>query len=76
VPVVPGQIGDEDVEAFRQAISELPKPVAAFCRTGTRSTMLWALANSEGLSADERIRAAADQGYDISSLRPRLSKDD
>lgn len=72
VPVVPGAIGDCDVAAFREALEELPKPIAAFCRTGTRSTMLWALANAEGLSADKRLRIAAEQGYDLSSLKGRL----
>ena len=74
VPVIPGQIRDDDVKAFRQAISQLPKPIAAFCRTGARSTMLWALANPDGLNTDERVRAAADHGYDISSLRARLDE--
>ena len=72
IPVVPGHLGDEEIAAFRQALSELPKPVAAFCKTGTRSTMLWALVNPQELSADDRIGQAAAQSYDISALRPRL----
>ena len=74
IPVVAGRIGDDDVSAFRQALRDLPKPIAAFCRTGTRSTMLWALANPDGLSADERMRTAAEQGYDLSAIRDRLNE--
>ncbi len=48
-------------------------PVLAFCRSGTRSTNLWALAEaSRGGDADAIIAAAASGGYDVSSLRPTL----
>ena len=74
IPVVPGQIGPDDVERFADALRDLPTPIAAFCRTGTRSAMLWALANPEGLSVDERIAAAAAQGYDLVPLRDRMKR--
>jgi len=72
IAVVPGQIGPDDVERFADALRELPTPIAAFCRTGTRSAMLWALANPDGLSVDERIAVAAAQGYDLVPLRDRM----
>lgn len=74
IPVVMGQIADADVDRFRQALEELPKPIVAFCRTGTRSTALWALANEASLTVDERIRIAAEQGYDLEPLRARLGQ--
>ena len=74
VPVTVDQIGAADVERFAQALRDLPKPIAAFCRTGTRAAMLWALANPQGQTADERIRIAADQGFDLESLRGRLER--
>src|SRR5258708_24819299 len=43
IPVVPGQIHDEDIADFSDALAELEGPVLAFCRTGTRSAGLWAL---------------------------------
>jgi sulfide:quinone oxidoreductase len=72
IPVVPGQITPDAVSRFAEALRELPAPIAAFCRTGTRSAMLWALANPEGLSVNERIAVAAAQGYDIAPLRERM----
>ncbi|MBV7256604.1 TIGR01244 family phosphatase [Pacificimonas sp. WHA3] len=36
-------IHDTDVDHFVRAVAELPKPVLAFCRSGTRSATLWAL---------------------------------
>lgn len=72
IPVVSGQLQDGQVDAFAQALAELPKPVLAFCRTGTRSTMLWALGAARHATADEVLQRAAAAGYDLSALRPRL----
>lgn len=72
IAVVPGQNGPGDVNRFAEALRELPTPIAAFCRTGTRSAMLWALVNPDGLNVDERIAVAAAQGYDLAPLRDRL----
>lgn len=44
VPVVPGQIGEADVEAMRAAFEQLPGPVLAYCRSGARSAKLAELA--------------------------------
>ena len=44
LPVVSGGIRPEDVEDFRAAMDELPAPVLAYCRSGTRSQNLWRLA--------------------------------
>ncbi len=40
-PIVPGKISEDDVVTFRALVSELPKPVLAYCRTGARSSSLW-----------------------------------
>ena len=72
IPVVASQIDEADIQAFRVALESLPKPIAAFCRTGTRSTLLWALANEASLTVDERIRIAAKEGYDLEPFRGLL----
>lgn len=72
IPVVASKIREQDVDAFRQALEQLPKPIAAFCRSGTRSTLLWALANQGNLSVDERISIAAKEGFDLEPFRGRL----
>ena len=74
IPVTVGQIGAEDGERFAEALRELPKPIAAFCRTGTSAAMLWALASPEGQTTDERICIAAAHGFDLESLRGRLER--
>lgn len=72
VPVVSGSITDDDVAAFAQALDEVKAPVLAFCRTGTRSTMLWALAEARHLDPEAILATAAEAGYDLGALRPRL----
>lgn len=73
IPVVASDITDSDIEKFRNALRVLPKPVAAFCRTGTRAALLWALVNESGLSVDERMTIARDQGYDLTAFRDRIA---
>jgi uncharacterized protein (TIGR01244 family) len=41
VPVVSGQMTAQDVEDHARALEELPGPVFAYCRSGTRSTNLF-----------------------------------
>jgi sulfide:quinone oxidoreductase len=72
IPVVPGNLSDADVTAFAQALDELEGPVFAFCRTGTRSTTLWALSQTPHLDAAEILKTAAAAGYNLEALRPRL----
>ncbi len=71
-PVVSGNITDNDINEFRRLFDSAPKPLLAFCRTGTRCTMLWALANARVDNIDELISDAANAGYDISALKPRM----
>ncbi|MEO1240450.1 MAG: TIGR01244 family sulfur transferase [Pseudomonadota bacterium] len=72
LPVVAGKMTDADVSAFAAAMRGSPAPALAYCRTGTRSATLWALSQAGHLSADAILGAAADAGYDLSALRPKL----
>ncbi|MBU0781244.1 MAG: TIGR01244 family phosphatase [Alphaproteobacteria bacterium] len=44
----------------------------AYCASGTRSTIVWALGQAGKMDPDDIIAAAATGGYDISGLRDRL----
>jgi sulfide:quinone oxidoreductase len=72
VPAVSGKITDDDVAAFAEALEEVKGPVLAFCRTGTRSTTLWALAEARHLDPQVILTTAAEAGYDLAALKPRL----
>ncbi len=72
LPVISGQFTQAQVAAFSEALDDLPGPVLAFCRSGTRCSALWAL-QAEG-SPDAVLATARDAGYDLSMLRPRLER--
>jgi sulfide:quinone oxidoreductase len=72
VPVVSGRITDDDVTAFARILDEVKGPVLAFCRTGTRWTTLWALAEARHLAPEAILATAAEAGYDLGALKPRL----
>jgi uncharacterized protein (TIGR01244 family) len=64
VPIIRG-IGPADAEAMRDAISSSPGKVLAFCRSGTRSALAWALArNDEGMAREEIERRLISAGVD------------
>jgi len=68
VPIVRG-IGPADVEMMREAIRDCDGKMLAFCRTGTRSTYAWAVAQSEeGRPRDKIEQAAVEAGYDLAPV--------
>jgi len=62
------------VEALSDLLGALPAPVLAYCRTGTRSIMAWAMAQAlvGARPVDELILLAEKAGYDLSGARPAL----
>jgi uncharacterized protein (TIGR01244 family) len=70
---VGGGFSQAQVEAMAQAIEAAKGPLLAFCRSGTRSTLLWALARAAaGDSAEEIAAKAAAAGYDLAPIRAYL----
>ncbi|MCI5110310.1 MAG: TIGR01244 family sulfur transferase [Marivita sp.] len=47
-------------------------PVLAYCASGTRCSILWALSQAGEQSADKILHTVARAGYDLSGLRPTL----
>lgn len=73
IPISPGGFTPTQVEAMAAALGEARGPVLAFCRSGTRSTLLWALARARG-GEDPAALAdkAAAAGYDLSPIAALL----
>lgn len=72
IPVA-GGFSMPQVEAMAAALAGAAGPVLAFCRSGTRSTHLWALASAyRGGDPDAIVAAAAAAGYDVGPLLPTL----
>ena len=62
----------EVVERMANILNEAPQPVLAYCRTGTRSITAWALTHAGQGAGDDIVAAAAEAGYDLSSLQSLL----
>ena len=72
IPVA-GGFSQGQVADMAEALERAEGKVLAFCRSGTRSTYLWALARaSRGADGDTLFAQAAAAGYDLSPLRAYL----
>lgn len=73
IPVTQAGFSMPQVTAMANALADAEGPVLAYCRSGTRSTNLWALAQaSRGTQPDALCAAALDAGYDLGGLRAML----
>ncbi|MFZ5706564.1 MAG: TIGR01244 family sulfur transferase [Pseudomonadota bacterium] len=73
IPITHGGFSLNQVEAMRDALAKAGGPVLAYCRSGTRSTFVWALARGlEGDDAEALAAKAAAAGYDISPIKPLI----
>ncbi len=61
------------VDRFCALRQENPGPLLAYCRSGTRSIFLWALAEARnGRPGTEILALARQAGYDVSAVAPLL----
>ncbi|MBJ3775987.1 bifunctional protein tyrosine phosphatase family protein/NAD(P)/FAD-dependent oxidoreductase [Acuticoccus mangrovi] len=74
LPVKSGMVLDEDAKSFGAAMEELPGPVLAYCRTGTRSATLWSLNEAAHHKPVPDILAATKAaGYDMNGVARRIA---
>jgi len=74
IPVTAGQLTFEAIESMSFALRDAEGPVLAYCRSGTRSCTLWALAEAFTASRDvaDILKLGAGAGYDLSGMAPTL----
>ncbi|MBW8783566.1 MAG: TIGR01244 family phosphatase [Novosphingobium sp.] len=73
IPVTHAGFSEAQVAAMAEALAASPGPVLAYCRSGTRSTLLWALAEaSRGADPAMLAGQAAAAGYDLAPIRTLL----
>ncbi len=72
LPITSGMVQDAQAEDFGRAMTELPGPVLAYCRTGTRSTTLWSLSHAKDMPAAEILATAKAAGYDMGGVVRRI----
>lgn len=71
-PVIGGMLTMDNVTAQAEAIKEAGGPVLAYCASGNRSSICWALANAGKMPTDDLIGIPARFGYQLEGLRGQL----
>ncbi len=74
IPLGREGVSSQMVEDEAAALEGSAGPVFCYCRSGTRSTTLWALSQAGKMPAQEIVDAAAHAGYDVSHLLGHLSQ--
>jgi uncharacterized protein (TIGR01244 family) len=70
IPVTHAGFSGPQVEAMANALAAAQGQVLAYCRSGTRSSLLWGLAEaSRGGDPDALSAQAAQAGYDLGPVR-------
>jgi sulfide:quinone oxidoreductase len=72
LPITAGKVQDADAVAFGRMLTELPGPVLAYCRTGTRSATLWSLAVARDKPVADILAATKSAGYDMGGVVRRI----
>lgn len=71
-PVIGGMLTMDNVTAQAAAIAKSSGPVLAYCASGNRSSIVWALAHAGKIGVDELISTPAKYGYNLEGLRGQL----
>ena len=71
-PVIGGAMTMENVTAQGAAIAASRGPVFAYCASGNRSSVVWALSQAGKQSVDDLVGLPARFGYQLDHLRPQI----
>lgn len=74
IPLGREGVNDDLVDRTKAVLEGSNGPVFCYCRSGTRSTTLWALSQAGEMPAGEIIAQAAEAGYDMSHLASYLGQ--
>lgn len=73
IPIGHSGFSEPQIDQMISAVGAAEGAVLAYCRSGTRSTLLWALAQAKSGQDPEAIaQAASAAGYDVSPIRAML----
>ncbi|MDB5665805.1 MAG: hypothetical protein JWS11_2348 [Cypionkella sp.] len=71
-PVIGGALTQENLRAQAAALAEATGPVFAYCASGNRCSVVWALMNAGQASTDDLINTPAKFGYNLEHLRGQI----
>lgn len=72
-PVIGGAMTMDNVAAQKAAIAAATGPVFAYCASGNRSSVVWALAHAGQMPVDDLIGIPARFGYQLEHLRGQIT---
>ena len=73
-PVIGGAVSMENVQAQGAALRDSDGPVLAYCASGNRSSIVWALSQAGKRPTDELVAAGAKYGYATEQFRPTIEQ--
>jgi len=73
LPAESGKVTDEQGAAFGKLLETLPKPVLAYCRSGMRSTTMWALSQAGQRDLPHIVESAKKAGFDMKGVIRRIA---
>ena len=71
-PVIGGALTMENVTAQAAAMAGATGPVLAYCASGNRSSICWALSKAGEMPTEDLIAIPARFGYNLEGLRPQI----
>lgn len=76
IPVKMPELTSDTVEQFSVALAESPRPILAHCKSGTRSCVLWTMANAKQntMPLEALMQQATQAGYDLTRMRPLIEQ--
>lgn len=72
LPLTHQTFTDDNIGRQREIAESAEGRVLAYCASGTRSTIAWALGQAGRMEVDDILTAAQAGGYDLSNIRPAL----
>ena len=70
----PSSFGPDKIERQAELLAQLPSPVFAYCASGNRSSIVWALALAGRVPTDDLINAGAQYGYQAGQFRELIDR--
>jgi hypothetical protein len=70
--VISGGLTAENVEKQAAALAAAEGPVFAYCASGNRCSIVWALVNAGKMATDDLINVPAQYGYNLEHLRGQI----
>lgn len=71
-PITPGQYPPEVIAAQAAATENARGPVFAYCASGNRCSVIWAMMNAGKMPVDDLVSTPARFGYNLTQWRPML----